>query len=136
MPKSDPRCRPRTLARALPRDVPLPLEQLSPHATQAWNGSECLEKLFEPSGKAIGGDGQRLAYNIIFMDVCMPEMDGIETTRTLLRDISPNAAVIGLTAHVQDEDRDLCLAAGMKDFLAKPISIEELNHSLSIHTKS
>ncbi len=66
------------------------------------------------------------AYDMIFMDIQMPEMDGVETTqhlRALPMDIPP---IIAMTAYAMKEDRDRFLAAGMNDYVAKPIRAEIL----------
>src|ERR1700761_7388337 len=61
-------------------------------------------------------------YDLVFMDVQMPEMDGIEATRRIReRYADRNLAIIALTA---DGDRDACLAAGMNEHMTKPISIK------------
>jgi len=67
-------------------------------------------------------------YDIIFMDMQMPRMDGLEATRILReKHGSPfQIPIIALTANVMQSDRDNCSAAGMNDFLAKPIKREEL----------
>ncbi|MDA0702857.1 MAG: response regulator [Proteobacteria bacterium] len=75
---------------------------------------------------------QRLAterYDIVLMDVSMPGMDGLQVTRLLRAESTgPNAStrVIALTAHAMDGDRETCMAAGMDDYLTKPINREEL----------
>jgi CheY-like chemotaxis protein len=86
-------------------------------ADVAANGFEVLESV------------QRQPYDIIIMDVQMPEMDGWETTRRLLAQF-PAAVnrpwIIALTANAMEGDRAACLAAGMDDYISKPIKKEEL----------
>jgi signal transduction histidine kinase/ActR/RegA family two-component response regulator len=65
-------------------------------------------------------------YDVVLMDLQMPEMDGFEATKTI-RDpsggcLSPHVPIIALTANAQEETRHKCLNAGMDDFLAKPVS--------------
>lgn len=71
-------------------------------------------------------------YDVVFMDVQMPEMDGISATskirQTLPSDKQPK--IVAMTANVSTDDRDACKAAGMNDFLGKPIRIEELTAAL------
>ena len=66
---------------------------------------------------------------VIIMDVSMPVMNGHQATRKireLENSTGTHVPTIGVTAHAQDSDRDLCLAAGMDDYLSKPISPELL----------
>ncbi len=68
-------------------------------------------------------------YDIVFMDLLMPEMDGLEATRALLALPGPPPVVLGLTAAGLNEVRDECLAAGMRDVLAKPITGPKLREA-------
>jgi CheY-like chemotaxis protein len=67
-------------------------------------------------------------YDVIFMDVQMPEMDGLEATRCIRLDESVvhKPYIIAMTAAATQLDRDKCLEAGMDDFIAKPVRIEDL----------
>lgn len=68
------------------------------------------------------------------MDMLMPEMDGLEATRCVRANkqlVQP--WIVALTANVMSEDRQRCAAAGMDDFLAKPLHVQELERCLSAH---
>ncbi len=97
------------------------LERLGYQADLAVDGLEALEAL------------QRQVYDVVFMDVQMPKMDGLEATRRTRRDLPPDAqpCIIAMTANAMEEDREKCLAAGMDDYLSKPIRIQELVDALS-----
>ena len=71
-------------------------------------------------------------YDAILMDISMPEMDGLEATRRLRSSAgeNQNTLIIALTAHVQKEIREECTEAGMNDFLAKPVSRDQLLETL------
>ena len=67
------------------------------------------------------------SYDIIFMDIHMPELDGLQATREIRRlGLSRPPAIIALTADVLNDGRQVCLAAGMDDYLTKPIRIDGL----------
>ncbi len=71
----------------------------------------------------------RGAYDIVFMDMRMPVLDGLVAT-TMIRDGGDEIAVIGLTANAFDTDRAACIEAGMNDFVAKPITRAKLEKIL------
>ncbi len=77
-------------------------------------------------------------FDLVLMDIQMPEMDGLEATR-LLRAKEAGAdqhtPIIALTAHAMNEDRQRCLAAGMDDFLPKPIECAELRETMLRNVK-
>ncbi len=100
--------------------VLLMLRKVGYRADVAANGVEALEAL------------ERQPYDAVLMDVEMPEMDGLEATRRIHarwpRDRRPH--IIAVTANAMQGERELCIQAGMDDYLAKPIRIEELAGAL------
>ncbi len=105
------------------------LEQWGHAVVVVNNGCEALEALF---GKEEGG---RLvppsSFDLIVMDVQMPEMDGLQATAELRkREKGARVPIIGLTAHAMKGDRERCLAAGMDAYITKPIDVQELFHAI------
>ena len=92
------------------------LERLGYRADVAGNGKETLEAL------------HRQAYDVVLMDVQMPEMDGLEATRRLRQDIPEDRQpyVIAMTAGAMRGDREICIEAGMNDYISKPVLLPEL----------
>ena len=91
------------------------LKRLGYRADVAANGIEVCQAL------------ERQTYDLVLMDVRMPEMDGLEATRIIRQrwpDSSPR--IIAITAHALDGDREKCLNAGMDDYIRKPVNVEEL----------
>ncbi len=77
---------------------------------------------------------RRQPYDIILMDVQMPEMDGMEASRrinVLLPDRRERPWIIALTANAMQGDREACFAAGMDDYLSKPFKTEDLAAALT-----
>jgi CheY-like chemotaxis protein/HPt (histidine-containing phosphotransfer) domain-containing protein len=92
------------------------LEKLGYRADVAANGLEALEAL------------ERQTYDLLLSDVQMPEMDGLEATRRILERWPEGERpwIVAMTAEAMSGDRERCLAAGMNDYVAKPIRVEEL----------
>ncbi|MCC5878106.1 MAG: response regulator, partial [Candidatus Sumerlaeia bacterium] len=90
---------------------------------------ECAEDGASALEMLSGGD-----YDLIFMDIQMPGMDGFETTakiRETERATGSRAIIVAMTAHAMSGDREKCLEAGMDDYLAKPISVEGIGNVLA-----
>ena len=96
------------------------LEKLGCRVDVAANGSEALEMT------------AMLPYAIVFMDCQMPVMDGYEATRRLRQreGAKSHLPVVAMTANAMEGDRDRCLAAGMDDYMAKPISKQVIIQTL------
>ncbi|MES2733978.1 MAG: two-component regulator propeller domain-containing protein [Bacteroidota bacterium] len=70
-------------------------------------------------------------YDLVLMDIQMPEMDGLEATRMIRNDMSHSAPyIIAMTANAMQGDREECLQAGMSDYVSKPIKLEDLMKAL------
>ena len=97
------------------------LERLGYRADVAANGLEVLQSL------------RRQPYDVVLMDVHMPEMDGLEATRRIRQEFAAEAQprIVAMTADAMKEDREACLAAGMEDYISKPVQVGELVTALS-----
>jgi CheY-like chemotaxis protein len=73
------------------------------------------------------------AFDLVFMDCQMPELDGFEATRRIRATQQKHVPIVALTAGVMEGDRERCLAAGMDAFLSKPVRLEELERALAQH---
>jgi len=96
----------------------LTLQKLGYKADIANNGIEVLEMI------------EKQFYDIILMDMQMPQMDGITATKIIRESNKPQPYIIALTANVLKEDRLICLSSGMNDYLSKPISMAKLKELL------
>jgi PAS domain S-box-containing protein len=95
------------------------LGQMGYRADVASNGLEAIQAV------------ERQEYDVILMDVQMPEMDGLEASRQICaRWPVRHPHIIAMTANAMQGDREMCLAAGMDDYLSKPIRVNELAHAL------
>jgi CheY-like chemotaxis protein len=93
------------------------LEKRGHSVSLARNGWEALALL------------EQRPFDIVLMDVMMPEMDGFEATRRIRekeKESGAHLAIIALTAHAMRGDREHCLNAGMDGYVSKPINLEEL----------
>jgi signal transduction histidine kinase/DNA-binding response OmpR family regulator len=94
------------------------LNRLGYRADIATNGVEVIE--------ALG----RQNYDAVLLDVQMPEMDGLEAARRIRALWNPGPWLIALTANALEEDREACLAAGMNDYVSKPVALAALEKAL------
>ncbi len=97
------------------------LERLGFNSDIASNGFEAVEKV------------QQKEYNLVLMDMEMPEMDGIEATEHIIKlgAKASNPVIIAITANVSAEDRARCFEAGMRDFISKPITLASMETALT-----
>jgi CheY-like chemotaxis protein/HPt (histidine-containing phosphotransfer) domain-containing protein len=96
------------------------LEQLGYRADVVMNGQEAIEAL------------ERQPYDVVLMDVQMPVLDGLDATRRIGErwPAESRPHIVAMTANALPEDREACFAAGMNDYVAKPIRAEELAAAL------
>lgn len=91
--------------------------------TSAYSGAEALDLIKENK------------FDLIFMDVNMPELDGLETTVRIremeINNSVPSVPIVAMTAYAMKEDKEKCLKAGMNDYISKPINTKELDLIIS-----
>jgi CheY-like chemotaxis protein len=97
------------------------LQQMGYRADLASNGIEAIECV------------ERQPYDVVLMDVQMPEMDGLEASRRITAKWPAHARprIVAMTANAMQGDREQCLAAGMDDYVTKPIRVDALVQALS-----
>ena len=98
------------------------LQQMGYRADIASNGVEAIESV------------ERQTYDVVLMDVQMPEMDGLESSRRITSAMPPGhrPRIVAMTANAMQGDREACLAAGMDDYIAKPIRVDQLVEALML----
>jgi signal transduction histidine kinase/ActR/RegA family two-component response regulator len=96
------------------------LQQLGYRADLAGNGVEAIERI------------EREPYDVVLMDVQMPEMDGLEASRRITAQwpVGQRPRIVAMTANAMQGDREECLAAGMDDYVTKPIRVDALVQAL------
>ena len=100
------------------------LEQMGYRADLASNGAEAVESV------------ARQTYDVILMDVQMPEMDGLEASQRINAAYGENRPrIVAMTANAMQGDREMCLEAGMDDYVAKPIRVDRLTEALLNSTR-
>ena len=97
------------------------LGQMGYRADVAANGIEAIEAL------------ERQRYDVVLMDVQMPEMDGLEASRRITAkwEAAERPRIVAMTANAMQGDREACLAAGMDDYVTKPIRVDDLVRALT-----
>ena len=97
------------------------LSRMGYDADVAGNGLEAVDAV------------RRGAYDLVLMDVQMPEMDGLEATRRIVARTDParRPRIVAMTANAMDGDRERCLEAGMQGYISKPIRVDELAGALA-----
>jgi PAS domain S-box-containing protein len=99
------------------------LNKLGYLADVACNGLEVLQAL------------ERQPYDVILMDIQMPEMDGIEAAKKIRAKLPDGPKIVAITAYALQGDREKCLAAGMDDYISKPVKLEELQVVLRTYSR-
>jgi PAS domain S-box-containing protein len=102
------------------RLIALILRKAGMQVTVVGNGKEALEKVAAARQKCVDEGLQTPPFDVILMDMQMPEIDGYEATWRL-RETGYTAPIIALTAHAMEHDREKCLGAGCDEYLTKPI---------------
>lgn len=95
-------------------------------ASQILMKAGCVVETATSGQEAIDRLGQDTDFDLVLMDIQMPEMDGMETTRRLKKSFIELPPIVAMTAYAMKEDRERFLAAGMDDYLAKPIRAQQL----------
>jgi CheY-like chemotaxis protein len=97
------------------------LKRIGYQADVAVNGLEVIELL------------HKTHYDVILMDLQMPKMGGLEATRRILAEFPPHRCptIIAMTANALEDDKQACFAAGMRDYVTKPVKVEQLSQALS-----
>ncbi len=97
------------------------LSQMGYCADLATNGIEAIERI------------ERHAYDVVLMDVQMPEMNGLEAARRITAKHKPDERprIVAMTANAMQGDREACLAAGMNDYVSKPVRSADLAAALA-----
>ncbi len=97
------------------------LKRLGYHADLATNGEEAVHAI------------ERQPYHVVLMDIHMPKMDGLEATRIIRKrkTLAEQPCIIALTAHCLEYSREMCIQAGMDDYLSKPATLEGLQTAIN-----
>ena len=91
-----------------------------------------------PNGQAAVDQTERERFDVVLMDVQMPEMSGLDAATTIRRReryTGEAVPIIALTAHAMDGDKERCLAAGMSGYLSKPLTLDDLKAGARRHRR-
>ena len=102
----------------------LTLKKLGYQADLANNGLEAIAAI------------QQKIYDLVLMDVQMPEMDGLTATRHIRQNLMEQPWIVAMTANVMPEDRQACFEAGMNDYLSKPFKVQDIVQIFSAYIQS
>jgi CheY-like chemotaxis protein len=116
------------------RLLPLKILLAEDHFVNQKLGLKVLEKLgykadIAANGKEVVEACSNCRYDLIFMDVIMPVMDGYEATKAInkkYKNVPGKPVIIALTAHAMPGEREKCLKAGMDDYMVKPLMVDKL----------
>ncbi len=97
------------------------LARLGYHPKFATDGQDAIEQ------------AARHQFDLIFMDLNMPHVSGLEAAQIIFSEQNPPPIIIAVTANVQQEVKQECLAIGMKDFISKPFTIQEIEETIKAH---
>lgn len=139
MPTDDPR--PTTTAAGDPPVAPVPKLRIlvaEDHSFNAKVAALTLAKLGQACDLVVNGLEALAAcvahdYDVVFMDVLMPELDGIEATRRIRAELPAGRQprIIAMTANALEGDRERCIAAGMDDYISKPVKRDDVAAALA-----
>lgn len=99
------------------------LNRLNYGADVAANGLEVLAAL------------ERQPYDVVLMDIQMPEMDGLDAARKIREKWPEWPKIIAITAYAMQGDREKCIKSGMNDYITKPVNLEELRAVLGSYSQ-
>ena len=102
------------------------LEKQGHHVTVAPNGRAAVAAWQQSESQQ--SESQQQPFDLILMDIQMPEMDGFEATRAIReeQEAAAHIPIVAMTAHAMTGDRERCLAAGMDDYLSKPLQVDKM----------
>jgi CheY-like chemotaxis protein len=131
---------PAVAARRLAESLPLDILLVEDNPVNTKVALSYLDRLGYKAATAVNGIEavaavQQRKFDLVFMDLQMPEMDGLTATREIRRLLprENQPVILALSANAMPGDREQCLAAGMNDHLAKPVKLEEISAAIQRH---